>query len=601
MKKTILSIIIIILFSSCSQTSELKPVKKEPSFWTLKAEPFTEMLEFTGDLQANRETKVAAKVGGRLASINVEIGDFVLEGILLGKLAGDESTVSVQTSKTQEQNIQQSFVSQKNFLNEQVENAKKALEIAQMNLKALDTSGSDTQITTSEQKELATKALEQSKVMLDNIEKAFKQSTKSIYKTAKSNIRAALIAITNANTFSDNILGLSPTSEHLNNNFDDNLGSLDSSTKSTAENSLSLSLEKRDALKHIYDEKIDNKEPAETEYDAFLETALEALEHTQTMLKDLFSMLEKTTSGSSLAESTIQNWKSETLNHGTITENAILNSSNGEKGGIKGLIMSIEEMKTKYDIDVASAKSIILQKEQALNNVSASSSQSLSSIESQKDIVEKQVEQAEIALKQAKAQKDSALKNLQTQIDLVKGNLRLSQVAVKNTHIGAPFNGIITEKFGEVGQIIASGQPVFSVADVSLFKVRTYVSDLDLSNIFIGMEARMQIDGLQGDFTGSVSKIYPKLDSNVRKGEIEITLNQKPEKAVIGMFVRINLLIPEKNAYFIPKKFLKIKTNQSFVLLKDGTEKNVSVGIEKDDQIKIWFPGEMENIIIREF
>ena len=82
----LIAILIFPFLFSKEENNELP--KKEIETYKLVPEMYSENLDLSGSLEANKETAVAAKVSGRISTINSEIGDFVIEGTLLGALSG---------------------------------------------------------------------------------------------------------------------------------------------------------------------------------------------------------------------------------------------------------------------------------------------------------------------------------------------------------------------------------------------------------------------------------------------------------------------------------------------------------------------------------
>lgn len=596
--KNLITIAVLIAFLSACGAAETPAPKAEAQTFTLKREMIAPTLELSGTLEANRETPVAAKMAGRIMELSADIGDKVFEGQILGQLAGDESAVNAETARLNEANTKTVYIAQKQFLDSQVANAEKALELAETNYKAVNTAKGETSLSTTEQIKLAEKSVELAQVQVDNATSLANQRIETLYKNAKSAIRNALIAITNANNFADTVLGVSREKEHLNDAYENNLGALDSNSKLLAKIALQNAIQSKNGLKTLYDTNIENQNPSNDAYDSYLQTTLDALELTQAMLNQIYTMLDRSASGGDFSENKLQALKQENLTHGQNVEAATLTIAGGVKLGVKGLLLTRDEVFTQNQAEKNNAEAGLLQAQQALNQIKASSGQARSGVQSQKTIALKQVEQAKAALESAKTQRDSALKGLEQQMDLVSGNKKLSDVTLQNTVINAPFSGIITEKTAEVGQVVAPGQAVFSVADVSAFKIKTDVPDTAIKDLTLGTQAEVRIDGLNGTLSASVSKIYPKVDPQTRKLGIELTLNEKPENAKVGMFTRITMKFSEREAYFVPKSFVFSDFDGAFIKLKTGEKKPVTLGQERDGKVKIWFEGEMEGKVM---
>lgn len=597
-KKLFILLLITTFLSSCSWNkteteTQTKPKVKKSEF-TLKSENYSYFLDLTWKLEANKETQVAAKQWWRISEMNFEEWDFVFKNTLLWKLAWDESHVNYQTASTNETNLRNLLKSQENLLNESIKNAEKALEIAKENLKAIWIQKNASSLTTEEQKKLAETKLEQAKIFLENTKKNNAQNLENLYANWVSQIRSWFRISSQTLDFLDNLLWVSEENKNKNDSFEWNLWTLKTDTKTKASDSTRIAIAKNDEFEAFYNENIKDKNPSNEKIDEWLEKILVILEDLQSTLQDSYDMLDNSTSWANFSESSLQNYKNQNLTFWQNVEWIISNPNSW----VKSLITKIADLKVKSVNSLKSAQSAYESAKQGLAQISASSNQSFSNVSSQKDIVEKKVEQAEIALKTAIANKESSLKDLKSKIDLASWNKKLSQVAIWNTQIWAPFNWVITEKIWEIWQVVWAWQPIYKIADISKYKILSDISDSQLWKIKIWQETEISIDWISWKFTWKVTKIYPKVDEVSRKVKIEISLNEINNSFKIWSFARIKVKITDNNSFFIPNKFLHFDYNWAFVFDENWKKKYVSAWDEKKSENwimeKIWFPWEME-------
>jgi HlyD family secretion protein len=86
---------------------------------------------------------------------------------------------------------------------------------------------------------------------------------------------------------------------------------------------------------------------------------------------------------------------------------------------------------------------------------------------------------------------------------------------IKRSSILSPLSGTVIEKYAEAGEITAAGKPVVKVSDLSVMKLKVYVSGAQLGSIKIGQQCTARIDnGKKGytSFTGTVSYISDKAE-----------------------------------------------------------------------------------------
>lgn len=86
---------------------------------------------------------------------------------------------------------------------------------------------------------------------------------------------------------------------------------------------------------------------------------------------------------------------------------------------------------------------------------------------------------------------------------------------VTRSIVKSPVNGTIIEKYSEAGELTAAGKPLVKIADLSLVKLKVYVSGAQLGRIKIGQDCMVRIDdGEKGykSFTGTISYISGKAE-----------------------------------------------------------------------------------------
>jgi HlyD family secretion protein len=86
---------------------------------------------------------------------------------------------------------------------------------------------------------------------------------------------------------------------------------------------------------------------------------------------------------------------------------------------------------------------------------------------------------------------------------------------VARSCVKSPLKGTIIEKYSEAGEITAAGKPLVKIADLSLMKLKVYISGDQLSGIKIGQECTVRVDdGEKGytSFPGTISYISGKAE-----------------------------------------------------------------------------------------
>lgn len=133
------------------------------------------------------------------------------------------------------------------------------------------------------------------------------------------------------------------------------------------------------------------------------------------------------------------------------------------------------------------------------------------------------LDQADTALKQATAvlERDRALVSVADRnVKVVQAGVQNSQEAVAlarivhgYTTLTAPFDGVITVRQAEVGEVVVPGTPVVTMADLDHIWLRAYLNETDLGRVRLGDEALVTTDSYpHKNYKGKLSFIATKAE-----------------------------------------------------------------------------------------
>lgn len=116
----------------------------------------------------------------------------------------------------------------------------------------------------------------------------------------------------------------------------------------------------------------------------------------------------------------------------------------------------------------------------------------------------------------AAIERDQALEqSAERQVELAQANiqnaeeaLKLAQIVLDYTTLTAPFDGVITVRQAELGEIMVPGTPVMTLADLDHIWLRAYINETDIGKIRLGQTATVKTDTYPGkSYQGRVSFI----------------------------------------------------------------------------------------------
>jgi membrane fusion protein, multidrug efflux system len=170
----------------------------------------------------------------------------------------------------------------------------------------------------------------------------------------------------------------------------------------------------------------------------------------------------------------------------------------------------------------------------------------------------------------------------------------------ENASLLAPFNGIISGKYYENGEMF-SGAPntpagkaaILSIVETTRLKAMVNISERYYPRIQIGMPVDITSDVYPGEvFKASVIRVYPTVDPNTRSFTIELVVPNTNENLMPGMFTRATIELGKVEAFVVPAlAVLKLQgSNERYVFLKEnGRAKRVvvEIGDRYDDLVEI--------------
>ena len=171
-----------------------------------------------------------------------------------------------------------------------------------------------------------------------------------------------------------------------------------------------------------------------------------------------------------------------------------------------------------------------------------------------------------------------------TALTVAQAEEQLLKTRLDYTTIHAPFSGTVSERLIEVGDIAPRHSHLLTIIDHSSLIIRVNVSELLLPLFRIGHPARITIDALgKKSFEGSITRIYPTIDSVTRLGTLEVSFEKIPEQAKAGFLSRVTLTPPKQSYLLIPFSALRRDQQGEYVFVinnkQQAIKKYVTTGI----------------------
>ncbi len=165
--------------------------------------------------------------------------------------------------------------------------------------------------------------------------------------------------------------------------------------------------------------------------------------------------------------------------------------------------------------------------------------------------------------------KDELLRN-ETAVDVTRAEESLLRTRVGYTRVLAPFDGIITARLAEPGDILKRHDHVLTLADPASLVADLKVSELIMPYLKVGDSAQVRIDALgSASFTASVQRIHPVLDPATRQGRVEVRLDAAPPGVRAGQFARVTFQIHALDRQLLPFSAVRRDSDGEYVFRLD--------------------------------
>lgn len=129
----------------------------------------------------------------------------------------------------------------------------------------------------------------------------------------------------------------------------------------------------------------------------------------------------------------------------------------------------------------------------------------------------------------------------------------LARKKLADTRLEAPISGIIARRAIEVGATATPGQPVFTIADLDLVRVRIGVPEADVGHVTVGAPASVRIPALGASFTGRVTLIGVSADPTTRSYAVEVMVPNATHQLRAGMVAEATISTAQRvSALLVP-------------------------------------------------
>ncbi|WP_224363502.1 efflux RND transporter periplasmic adaptor subunit [Hyalangium versicolor] len=191
-------------------------------------------------------------------------------------------------------------------------------------------------------------------------------------------------------------------------------------------------------------------------------------------------------------------------------------------------------------------------------------------------IARRELERAQLARHQAAAQ----LSDAQSRLSLVREQLG-------RTRIVAPFDGVVSERQVNAGDVVQLGAPLITVVDPTSLELEASVPAEYAGRIQVKTPVTFRLPGsAEQTFSGEIERINPAVDPSTGQVRIYVTIPNVRQALLVGLFAQGRVASEAKEAMALPLEAVDLRTTPPSVLrIRDGKVERVTVKLGLRDEV----------------
>ena len=203
----------------------------------------------------------------------------------------------------------------------------------------------------------------------------------------------------------------------------------------------------------------------------------------------------------------------------------------------------------------------------------------------------------------AKQRADAAnLAAAQQKVAEAQANAKHLHDLVAYSIIYAPFDGVVTRRYADVGALVQAGtvqsgttgnansMPLVSFAELKTLRLEFPVPEPDVAYVHVGDTVIVTVTALNKSFEGKVARFAQKIDTSTRTMLTEVDVENADFAYTPGMYATVRLTLAQaKDALVVPIQCVESGDAPFVLTVKDGriAKNPVALGIQTAEEAEI--------------
>ncbi|GIX50630.1 MAG: RND transporter [Limisphaera sp.] len=177
----------------------------------------------------------------------------------------------------------------------------------------------------------------------------------------------------------------------------------------------------------------------------------------------------------------------------------------------------------------------------------------------------------------------------EAQLRVAAAALQEAETMLAHTRVTAPFDGVITAKHADVGDLAVPGRPLLEIEDPKALRLEADLPEALLDRVQPGQKLTVRIPAAQVTVEGVVSEITPVADPRTRTFPVKVDLPTQPGLRS-GQFGRLWVPVAEVEAIRVPVGAIHIRGQMELAyVVQDGRAvlRLVKTGKRLGDEVEV--------------
>lgn len=147
----------------------------------------------------------------------------------------------------------------------------------------------------------------------------------------------------------------------------------------------------------------------------------------------------------------------------------------------------------------------------------------------------------------------SNLEQAQSQLTVAQAKLKHDRVLFEYSRITAPFDGIVTQRYANLGALMQAGtsstqaMPLVRLSQENLFRLSIPIPESDVHYIRMGDPVQVRVPSLAKTFDGHVTRFSVQVAEDTRTMYTEVDVENRNHDLMPGLYAEATVFLQRKN------------------------------------------------------